>query len=131
MKKEDLMIGDWYCWEAEGKQYHFQVEAAVFNADDSTVFNFQPVPITNEILDKNFKRVDEDWIIKGDACSDHVEIVFNSFGKKDYSVYICEEKIGFFVANTIEYNLLADIYYVHELQHLLKVLNIDTEIILC
>lgn len=131
MKKEDLMIGDWYCWEAEGKQYHFKVDKTVFIADDSTVFNFQPVPLTREILDKNFKCIEGDWIIKGDEYGDRIEIVFNSLGKKDYSVYVCSEKIGFFVADTIECNLLVDIYYVHELQHLLKVLNIDKEIVLC
>lgn len=58
MKVEDLMIGDWYWWEAEGKKYPLQVTKDTFKLMDEDISNFQPIPITNEILEKNGFEVD-------------------------------------------------------------------------
>jgi hypothetical protein len=53
MKANELMIGDWYSWEAEGKKYYYQVTKETFSSPDYDIYNFQPVPLTPEILEKN------------------------------------------------------------------------------
>lgn len=51
MKAEELMIGDWYYLESEGKMYPYQVTAEDFVKGETP--NFQPIPLTPEILKKN------------------------------------------------------------------------------
>ena len=53
MKVEELMIGDWYWWEAEGKKYPMQVTKDSFRLFDEDISNFEPIPLTPEILEKN------------------------------------------------------------------------------
>lgn len=53
MKVEELMIDDWYWWEAEGKKYLLQVVKNTFTLSDEDISNFQPIPLTPEILKKN------------------------------------------------------------------------------
>ena len=57
MDAKDLMIGDWYKYSVGDKDYFFQVTAEDFTKD--CVANFEPVPITPEILEKNGWRYDD------------------------------------------------------------------------
>ena len=53
MKANELRVGNWYYWEAEGKKYEFQVEAIDLIQNYE---NFQPIPISFDWLkDFGFK----------------------------------------------------------------------------
>ena len=130
MKVEDLMIGDWYYWEAEGKKYPMQVTKDTFKLSDEDISNFQPIPLTREILEKNFIMYDLEYFIseypnhnpeandyfsifyyKGLSCIWKTEYIEDFFNEKDSkSVYITSMKC------------------VHELQHFLKSCKINKEI---
>lgn len=51
MKASELMIGDWYQWYADGRYYLYQVKVDDFSKD--YVANFDPIPLTEEILKAN------------------------------------------------------------------------------
>ena len=120
MKTEELMVGDWYYWEAEGKLYPYQVKPEDFVKGE--IPNFQPVPLTSEILKKNgfqFDKIAEGFYLKLDTkyiiayflSDSETQIFINTFINKD----VC---------------LNTTIRYVHELQHALKLCKIDKEIVL-
>lgn len=116
MKSNELMIGDWYYWEAEGKMYPYQVTAEDFIKGD--IPNFQPIPLTEEILEKNGFLVDSN------------------------EIFYLKENLKFGLKKDIDYGYWfinrADNYkecicacdFVHELQHALKLCGIEKEIIL-
>lgn len=116
MKVEDLMIGDWYWWEAEGKKYPMQVTKDTFRLSDEDISNFQPIPLTPEILEKNG--------LTNDPYGCH-------FKEDEYmALEISVEEEG--VYWTISYNeySILKLKYVHQLQHALKLCGIDKEIII-
>jgi hypothetical protein len=51
MKAEELRIGNWYQWYAEGKYYEYQVIQSDFS-NDCNFLNFEPIPLTKEWLVK-------------------------------------------------------------------------------
>jgi hypothetical protein len=56
MKAEELRIGNWYQWYAEGKYYEYQVIQSDFS-NDCNFLNFEPIPLTEEWLVKfGFKK---------------------------------------------------------------------------
>lgn len=111
MKVDELMIGDWFWWEAEGKKYPMQVKAEDFALSDDDIANFEPIPITEEILKKNFED-------NGYGCYDIFrnddigECLYYHFGyhticyKPDKDSWSCSMPDD-------------EIKYVHELQHFL------------
>lgn len=116
MKAEDLMIGDWYYWEAEGKKYPLQVTKETFNLSDEDISNFQPIPLTPEILEKNgFRKAKNNcnYII-------HNTLIFNTF-----TLALCTYDYN----SITPYNTICYCHYVHELQHLLKLCKIDKKIV--
>lgn len=116
MKAENLMVGDWCYWEVEGKKYPLQITKDTFSLSDEDISNFQPIPITKEILEKNgFKKPENkcEYII-------HNTLVFDDF----------TFALGIYDYNSITpYNHICYCCYVHELQHALKLCGIDKEII--
>jgi hypothetical protein len=50
MEANELRIGNWYWWNAEGKNYEYQVKARDFGGDN--IKNFEPIPLT------------EDWLVR-------------------------------------------------------------------
>lgn len=151
MKKEDLMIGDWVDIRCEGgpedEHMYSQVEQlwdCEIDADFETDYdNVYPVPLTEEILGKNgFKKEDGLYIIvehkAGNLAHDLCLLVKdNDFANGIINVYslmhkpvMCNGsnetvKIGrTFVTNYCHCG------YVHELQHVLKLNGIETEIVL-
>lgn len=110
MKVEDLMIGDWYYWEAEGKKYPMQVTKDTFKLSDEDISNFQPIPLTPEIIEKY------GFIYRGLPSQQYWELN-NLFIYNDKPYYM------FCGCRSI------DLYYVHDLQHILKLCEIDKEIV--
>ncbi len=119
MKSNELMIGDWVCYKGR-----IQIPARVLSFNNrmikfdngtpqdwmSTVENFEPIPLTDEILEKNrFERVD---------------------GQHQDVFYIYDD-IELLIGNcyTLFGHTEMPIKYVHELQHALRLCKIDKEII--
>lgn len=115
MKANDLMIGDWYYWEAEGKKYPLQVTKETFKLSDEDVSNFQPIPLTKEILKKN-----------GYTRNKDNSYILDRVGESHYYYY--QGSVGIDIG-AYESPLFADCNFVHELQHLLKLCKIDKEIV--
>ena len=117
MKSENLMVGDWYYWEAEGKKYPLQVTKDTFSLSDEGISNFQPIPLTQEILEKN-------------GFEKHISDTRMFFHHDEYrlSYYIVNKH--FTIYNQIDGSLVQRVIVnVHELQHALKLCGIDKEII--
>ena len=122
MKVEGLMTGDWYWWEAEGKKYPLQVTKDTFKLLDEDISNFQPIPLTPEILEKNdilYEKQSFYYVIKDDKnleCTYYMQRVQGDWVVGvDIGAYDC--------------SVFARIKYVHELQHALKLCGIEKEIV--
>lgn len=122
MKAEDLMIGYWYWWEAEGKKYPLQVTKDTFKLSDEDIFNFQPIPLTPEILKKNailYEKLSFYYVIKYDKdleCTYYIQQV-----QEDWAIGVD--------TGAYECSVFAKIKYVHELQYALKLCGIDKKIV--
>ena len=116
MRVKELMVDDWYYWEAEGKKYPLQVTKDTFKLMDEDISNFQPIPITKEILEKNgFKKLEN-------KCN---YIIHNTLIFDDFTLALCTYDYN----SITPYNHICYCRYVHELQHALKLCNIDRKII--
>ena len=130
MKQEELMVGDWYYWEAEGKKYPLQVTKETFALADEDIANFQAIPLTVEILEKNgfvankhvypypyYEYMNEDGKLK-------VGFAFPQGNKTSYKEpWICIDSKYVFVEH-------LPCVFVHQLQHALRLCGIPKEIIL-
>lgn len=129
MKANELMIGDWVrignrveqitkLKEVGNEQQFFSVY--YYHTEDKAeegccIDEIQPIPLTAEILEKNGFICKGAWMISGEdlglkQCGDYFKLLPYYY---DY--------------NTTG---MCDIYYVHELQHALKLCGIDKEIVL-
>jgi len=143
MKKEDLMIGDWVNIQIEkdDEPMYSQVEQlweCEIDADFQTDYeNVYPIELTEEILYKNGFKNDvlaEKSIIAEGASNfsvilisednritiNNIDEYLNSFNK--WNVHIDTEDMRTLCT--------AEITYVHELQHLLKLCKIEKDIVL-
>lgn len=113
MKANELMIGDWYKWYADGYYYNYQVTKETFGNDEDTIANFEPIPLTPEILEKNGfeKLLDDDGI--------HYRFVLIEGHTKFALKY---------ARSVFQWLNPIDFKYVHELQHALKLCGIEKEI---
>lgn len=130
MKIEDLMIGDWYYWESEGKKYPMQVTKDTFKLSDEDISNFQPIPLTKEILEKNFTMYDFEYFISeypnhNPKANDHFSIYHH---KGVSSIWKTEYIEDFYVEEETKSVCIVAIKYVHDLQHFLKSCVINKEI---
>lgn len=118
MKANELMIGDWVFFDGN------PVKVAILGAAESclglrageNVFGqpfvmIDPIELTPEILEKNFRR-DTTWT-GAYYLNDHVHIYYD----KDDDLW------------TIQYMEIADLRYVHELQHALRLCGFEKEIV--
>ena len=143
MKKEDLMIGDWVNIQIEkdDEPMYSQVEQLLeceIDADFQTDYkNVYPIELTEEILYKNG--------FKNDVLAQKSII---AEGVSNFSVILISEDNRIMLNNIDEYlnsfntwhvhidtedmrtMCTAEITYVHELQHLLKLCKIEKEIVL-
>lgn len=123
MKIKDLMIGDWYWWEAEEKKYPLQVTKATFRLSDEDISNFQSIPLTPEILEKNgilYRKSSFYYIINDDKDLECTHYIYQTV-QEDWAIGVD--------TGAYECSIFARIKYVHELQHVLKICGIDKEIV--
>lgn len=115
MRTKELMVGDWYQWYAEGKYYPYQMTKDMFAHDDATISNFEPIPLTAEILEKNDFAFEDsgDWIRYDGVNSPYQQYISIRF-HRDLTVRHVEIK-------GMRYHCNYDgIRYVHELQRALR-----------
>lgn len=136
MKANELMIGDWIDNNLEGVSHYIQICSI---SDDGKICykrdglyrdlwlndNIKPIPITKEILKKNFKRYhesvySEDFLIS-DNCLYGTIITIDA---EDNIVDIPVRNI----AGDLEYFPITEIKYVHQLQHFIKLIGNEKEI---
>ena len=143
MKKEDLMIGDWVNIQPEkdDEPMYSQVEQlweCEIDADFETDYeNVYPIELTEEILHNNgFKNdvlAEKSIVAEGTSnfsvilisednriTLNNIDKYLNSFNK--WQVHIDTEDMRTLCT--------AEITYVHELQHLLKLCKIEKDVIL-
>lgn len=118
MKIDELMVGDWYYWEAEGKLYPYQVKPEDFVKEE--IPNFQPIPLTSEILKKN------GWVLK--EWGSHKQFQYTTKECGDEFTYKIDYIEPHFIVSCFRHDL--EIMYVHQLQHILKTFEIKKDIIL-
>jgi hypothetical protein len=86
---------------------------------------FEPIPLTPEILDKNADFHRDEKYYKYYVFSEEIDIYGNSI-----SVEICESRgTVYWTINGNEYGI-TKLKYVHELQHVLRLCKIGKEIII-
>ena len=151
MKTEDLMIGDWVTITEPDDFHGYIGKVVIINAEtnyimvripdmhphDVFVEDLQPIELTEEILHKNG--------FKNDV---HAEKSIVAEGASNFSVILISEDNRIMINNIDEYlnsfnnwhvhidtedmrtMCTAEITYVHELQHLLKLCKIEKEIVL-
>ena len=142
MKAEELMVGDWICYDIpnkyytkiqeirctqDGEEYYIRCRRDAKDTfleqlkyDDFSVDIIHPIPLTTEILEKNGFEVDEKnekmfkwhWSVIDDCIS---------YDKSTGIVRI------FYPSGLVFVKILK---FVHELQHALRLCNIDKEIVL-
>ena len=119
MKPNELMIGDWIyrpdCYDQVKEIRH----AGVIGIDNMrgliTFSELEPIPLTPEILEKNgfHKEWDEDIILM--VCDTIIVEIGNMYKiYKDGKMYLRR--------------VLSPLYYVHQLQHALRLCGISKEI---
>lgn len=136
MDYKDLMIGDWV-YVVRGYDKHLTIEKVkgviadenepysitIFTGETVSLNDIKPIPLTEEILVKNGlqKLNDKTFLLKNQI---EIEVgpkfseVFARYEDydKDYNSY------------NNSYIEIAIIHYVHELQHLLRLMSIEKEI---
>lgn len=143
MKAKDLMIGDWLkCSdptpfritdiETENGTSYFRV-----TGDDGWVVDggeLEPIPLTAEILEKNgFEELMSESEVSAARFGRKPEptgVWQYGFGRFDSVAYVPEQsflRIKFMEGYTAD---MANIKYVHELQHALRLCGVEKEIIL-
>lgn len=106
MEVKDLMIGDWVQVPSELNRY--KRIRSTFAMDSAALY--MPIPITAEILKKN-----------GFKCDVHPNYIYDRYFTDEMS--LLDFRNGYF-----KYDVTITLEYVHQLQHLLKLCNIDKEI---
>ena len=123
MKANELMIGDFVL---DGNDYA-QVTSITCDGNIETTYNehsnielIEPIPLTQEILEKNGIKKDMHGRMVGEYFNEDAE------GYLEISV---NSKEIWWTINYDEYNIIQ-FKYVHELQHALRLCRIEKEIIL-
>lgn len=133
MKATDLMIGDWVKCEDPKCEGHQVDLIDLCNEEvglDGEIDNFEniiPIPLTPEILEKNFGRpyglgwydVYELKRIEGEGIY-YIRDAYRYPSKERFSIIKADDKEITF----------CSLKYVHELQHALKLCGIEKEIVL-
>lgn len=121
MIARNLMVGDLIQYNGEIlRLYEFTHKYAYFGAghplNGILLEEVEPIPLTPEILEKNgfAERFDDDLVLM--ECEGIVMEIGNNYTRfKDGKMFL--------------HRVLAPLYYVHELQHALKLCGIEKEIV--
>lgn len=133
MKLNELMIGDWVhnsytnenyrIWPQFFSQIHHQDKEQKNDLED---FNIFPVPLTKEILLKNYFEIQDQgggwydvWTGYGEDNEDDIEVEFRDDGR----IYVTIDAPG-----KGYYFTTKNIQYVHQLQHILRECGFEREL---
>lgn len=124
----DLMLGDWVRYKTSKSPHKI---FSYKELDGNLTLSFEPLPLTEEILEKNgFMKWS--WY----KCGQINVVITYSIGE-GFNLELKEDGSFWLVDNVrddgdygYESNYICDVKYVHELQHILKILKIKKEIIL-
>ena len=123
MEAKDLMIDDWAACEGKnGKVKELREHKLSLKTENSVMIvyynNVEPIPITSEILEKN-----------GFVTDRYGEIELNDeLGTSETNIVLEPTYSEEYYWWRINNNLIVKIKYVHELQHILKLVGIKKEI---
>ena len=141
LRSLDLMIGDWLYYKGQFNAFPFKVESITkkkvgYHAEPNEhrmyylrLSECKPIPLTEEILEKNgFKPY---------TPENHLEIVYAC---QDVSKAVADELYALWPYPDSSFYLLLrvdgkdmvriDVHYIHQLQHALRLCEIEKEIIL-
>ena len=136
MKAEDLMIGDWVSITEPDDFHGYTGKVRITNAEvnyimvdipdmhlhDVFIEDLQPIPLTEEILEKNgFGFLD--------TSNNEIKSVWTGWWILDGLELGCFSNLKFPVYFNIS-DVNVKVNYVHELQHALKLCGIEKEIVL-
>lgn len=138
LKINDLSVGDWVrCRGRNGRiecldaiRDYERIRVAV-ESYLGTMYQFvgiediEPIPITAEILEKIGWRIIEKEALGEDYEYDGDERVWDNDNNK---IDICEQKQGEFWHSYRSEYYLYRLYYVHQLQHLMRLYGVEEEI---
>lgn len=119
MKIEELHIGDWY---KLGRKY-YQVTRETYSLSDEEIAKFKPIDITPKIL-----------INAGFKSNNRLSLNHDYFKLCGIIVtrdFWCDDKEHWYVDIEVEYEcteMMCQIKYVHELQHILDALQTEIQI---
>lgn len=129
MKTDVLMIGDWVTNSINNKYYKVSsLTSDVELEGDRFIFycpcdDIEPISLTPEILEKNFEPLDMEGEYFG-FYDEYFEVEVSVYTDGIWEVKIDEIEMG----GVRSWRMYVS--YVHELQHTLRLCNIDKEIIL-
>ena len=136
MNINEFQLGDWYQSYNGDKLYYYKVEPETFIGSKETLDSFMPVNITKELLEKNgFSwSKDKNCYVFSYRCDTHVYIKLH--GDVIAGVKITRDIYS--ITEGIDYDAINDsvivsfgwneIRYVHKLQQLYRLCNINYEI---
>ena len=124
MNKKELRIGNWYIWEAEGKRYPMQVTSSTFDLLVEDMKNFQPMPITESILQhagfkyRSHDDVANDWSVR---CNNNQNGIYSFVWCENYYVVLqmIKENLWNMRIQGPDCNIQGGVRYLHELQNML------------
>lgn len=124
MKASELMVGDWVNLSKGNWSENRQVELIDIEMIAESVYLAVPIPLTPEILEKNGFSLDEygEWYECEVSVKERNYWVNVAFRNDSVSVYDLDILTGGSSSICIHKN------YVHELQHALRLCQIEKEI---
>lgn len=133
MKAKDLMIGDWYAFRGHPyKCTAYDIESLAECEEKGAPTDISEIPLTPEILEKNgWRKImnddnEECYRYYNSAGDGYVKIILWDGGCGDWNVEI--KNYDKFTNNEIIYKNDFTFLKVHQLQHALKLCEIDKEI---
>lgn len=125
LRSLDLMIGDWVRWKDDGEFYQISEIDEVVEGEAHVCFigynymvhldEIEPILITPEVLEKNGFHEEWDEDIKLMVCDTIIVETGNNYKLyKDGKMYLRR--------------VLAPLYYVHQLQHALRLCGVEKTI---
>lgn len=118
IRVDNLMIGDWLL---DGDSYAQVTSIACGGIIETTASNFapeevlQPIPLTAEILERNFEKYNDNYIFSDDFFCFEIHEYNDGMWMLSYEINEMS------LPNT----QIANICYVHELQHLLRLCGLN------
>lgn len=127
MRKEDLMLGDWYRWFGD-KEYTAQVVPQTFLLDDMSIGSFEPIRVTTDFFLKN-----------GFKANGNTYTLDKFYGDGAILIKVIDELDGEFSVSMRNYDRFnhaerrvvveREIINVHQFQHWLRDCDIHLDII--